>query len=320
MYIKRIPLEKEALEVCINADKPPLIFNLPPNQGRAILDKMQDTPVFKYPADILKTKAKINDCGEIPLYFVCPKSSNAKLNTIFYIHGGGFVFGNFHTHEKLVRELAFRTNSVVVFPEYSLSPEAKFPVAINQCYKIISNLDKLLERVKINASLDKLTVAGDSAGGNIAIVISLMQNSQNCPKIDKQVLYYPVTNTNFNTNSYMKFAKHYYLYREGMIWFFNQYLKEKKQRGDILVSPLKASLEELENLPPTLIINGEADVLRDDGEAFAIKLRRAGVEVTMARFQAIIHDFVMLNSLDKTNACRGAMDLSTTYINRKNLI
>ena len=206
----------------------------------------------------------------------------------------------------------------MVFPEYSLSPEVKYPTAIEQCYEALCCVPELLKQENISADLSKLTVAGDSVGGNMATVMTLMAKHRNGPYIHKQLLYYPVTNANFSTDSYCAFAVNYYLYRAGMMWFWNQYTSNLLERTQITASPLKSSLNELKDLPAAMILNGEADVLRDDGEAYARRLRKAGVDVTAVRFQAIIHDFVMLNALDQTKACRAAMDLSTEWIKRKN--
>ena len=149
-------------------------------------------------------------------------------------------------------------------------------------------------------------------------VITIMAKKKKGPKIHKQLLYYPVTDAYFNTRSYCQFAVDYYLYRAGMMWFWKQYTTNKQEWNEITASPLRASTEDLQGLPDAMILNGEADVLRDEGECYARKLREAGVEVTAIRFQAIIHDFVMLNALDQTKACRAAMDVSTEWINRKN--
>lgn len=314
---RSIPLEAAAEAVCDQNSIPPLIFQLPPEKGRKILEKAQDLPVYKYPASISSIKVNTGKLGEVPLYFVTPKSSAAR-NVIFYIHGAGWVFGSFHTHEKLVRELAARTNSLVVFPEYTRSPEAKYPTAIEQCYFILSHLWEIIGDRFPDIDKDTLTVAGDSVGGNMAIAMSLMSKERNGPKIQKLLLFYPVTNAYFETPSYRKFAVNYYLYRAGMKWFWNQYTVCSSDRNQITASPLRASIKQLKDFPETMIINGQADVLRSEGEAFGEKLRCAGVEVTALRVQGIIHDFVMLNALDQTNACRTAMDASTAWINRKN--
>ena len=257
--------------------------------------------------------------GAIPVYLVEPETVCTPANVILYIHGAGWVFGSYHTHEKLVRELAARTGSLLIFPEYSRSPEVRYPTAIEQCYSVMCMVPELVRNMGYTANPDTFTVAGDSVGGNMATALTLMSKFRRGPAIQKQLLYYPVTNACFNTGSYCEFAQGYYLYRAGMEWFWNQYTMSQKDRNQITASPLRANLEQLRGLPDTMILNGEADVLRDEGEAYAIKLRQAGVDVTAVRFQAIIHDFVMLNSLDQTKACRAAMDVSTEWINRKNV-
>lgn len=313
-----VPLEAAAEAVCNQSALPPLIFQLPPEQGRKVLEQAQDTPVYKCPANISVNEIDTGKWGKIPVYFVIPENSAPIRDVIFYIHGAGWVFGSFHTHEKLVRELASRTNSLIVFPEYSRSPEAKYPIAIEQCYFILSHIWQIIENHCTNINRNTLTVAGDSVGGNMAIAMTLMSKKRNSIKIQKQLLYYPVTNACFDTPTYLQFAENYYLYRDGMKWFWQQYTTNEYDRNQITASPLRASIDCLKGLPETMIINGQADVLRSEGEAFGEKLRCAGVEVTALRVQGIIHDFVMLNALDKTNACRIAMDASTEWINRKN--
>lgn len=309
-------LEPAAEAVCNQSSVPPLIFQLPPEQGRRVLEEAQDTPVYKFPANISSDCIHTGMWGTIPVYFIAPEDNKIK-NIIFYIHGAGWVFGSFHTHEKLVRELSARTNSLVVFPEYSRSPEAKYPTAIEQCYFILSHLKEIIKDRFSIVNCPTLTVAGDSVGGNMAIAMVLMSSMRHGPSISKLLLYYPVTNACFDTPSYRQFAVNYYLYREGMKWFWRQYTTSMEDRNQITASPLRASIDCLKCFPQTMIINGQADVLRSEGEDFGEKLRCAGVEVTALRVQGIIHDFVMLNALDQTNACRTAMDASTEWINRK---
>lgn len=315
---RRISLEQAAEQVCEANTNPPLIFQLPPNKGREILNAAQNTVIFKYPASITTTSVNTGKWGNIFLHYIRPNNLVGIPNIIFYIHGAGWVFGNLHTHDKLVRELGARTNSIIIFPEYSLSPEAKYPVAIEQCYAVLCLLPGLVAQMNWKVNFSTLTVAGDSVGGNMATVMTIMAKYRNGPKIHKQLLYYPVTNAFFDTDSYKEFAVNYYLFREGMIWFWDQYTISEKDRSEITASPLRATIEQLQELPAAMIINGQADVLRDEGEAYATKLRKANVDVTAIRIQAMIHDFVMLNTLDQTNGCRAAMDLSTQWINRKN--
>lgn len=256
--------------------------------------------------------------GIVRVYVVKPADCPPNPAPILYLHGGGWVFGNFHTHEKLVRELAARTSCVVLFPEYTLSPEAKYPVAAEQCYQVLTMLQRISDKMNLRLNLSLLTVAGDSAGGNLAAVLTILSKFRHGPQIQNQLLYYPVTNACFNTGTYLEFASDYYLYRAGMMWFWNQYTRNESERAQITASPLRATLEQLRGLPETLILCGEADVLREEGEAYAAKLLCAGVGVTAVRIKATIHDFVMLNALDHTNACRAAMDLSAEWISRRN--
>lgn len=312
-----VPLEAEAEQVCEANSKCPLIFQLPPIQGRLVLEKAQCTPVYLHPATVTTTEVDTGCWGNVKVYTVVPDGLCGTPNIIFYIHGAGWVFGSYHTHEKLVRELAARTNSILVFPEYSRSPEAKYPVAIEQCYSVLHQLPQLLRCQHLTVDYSNLTVAGDSVGGNMATVMTLMSKARDGIYIDKQLLYYPVTNACFDTPSYREFAVDYYLYRQGMMWFWDQYTSCMCERAEITASPLRASIEQLRGLPAAMIINGEADVLRDEGEAYARKLLCAGVDVTQVRIQATIHDFVVLHALNSTNACRTAMDVSTDWIRRK---
>lgn len=313
-----IPLECAAEKVCNESSKPPLIFQLPPKQARKVLEDAQNEPVYKCPAQIKVIEVDTGKWGKVKLYCVIPENIEGKANAIFYIHGGGWVLGSFHTHDKLIRELGMRTNSIIFFPEYTRSPEAKFPMALEQCYYIMCNLVEIAKKECLEIDFTTFTVAGDSVGGNMATALTIMAKYNKSIKITKQLLYYPVTNACFNTESYLKFAQNYYLYRDGMKWFWNQYIRCETDCNKIIASPLRASEDQLCGLPDAMIINGEADVLRDEGQAYAKKLLCAGVDVTAIQIQATIHDFVMLNALDCTSATRMAMDTSTMWINRKN--
>lgn len=326
--MKRIPLDKEALQVCENNCTPPFIFQLPPAQGRPVVEKLQSGAISTYPAHVQTVRLDADKWGCFDLHIVIPDciqrcASNRTDQTagvIFYLHGGGWVFGSLHTHKKLVCELAARTGCVVFFPEYSRSPEAKFPTAVEQCYYALCRLPQIARQLGLQVCFHTLTVAGDSSGGNLAAVMCLLANQRsNCPvAIHKQLLYYPVTNACFSTPSYRQFACGYYLFRAGMIWFWRQYLHNFKDACSPLAAPLRAGTQQLKALPPAMIINGEADILRDEGELYACKLRCAGVPVTSLRVQGTIHDFVMLNALDQSNACRVAMDASIAWLSRLN--
>lgn len=316
--IKRISLEKEAIEFSEATSSHPRIYELTPEEGRLALEQVQESPVDKLSVDIEDSMMEAGKWGRINVRFIRPKGNKDKLPVIFYIHGAGWVFGSAKTHDKLVRELSVRTNSIVVFPEYTRSPEAKYPVAIEQNYSILQQLVNLAEEKKMD--IKRLTVSGDSVGGNMSTVMTIMTKQRGGLPICQQLLYYPVTDANFETESYNEFSDNYFLTKEGMEWFWDQYTTRRKDRSEITASPLRATIEELKELPAAMILNGEADVLRDEGEAYARKLRDAGVDVTQVRFQGMIHDFVMVNSLDQTKAARAAMDVSTDWINKRNKI
>ncbi|KRL66670.1 alpha/beta hydrolase [Companilactobacillus versmoldensis] len=312
----RISLEKEALAFSIANETHPRIYELPEAEGRALLDEVQSSPIKKANVDIEDRQVSTGQWGDINVRIMRPEANYDVLPVILYLHGAGWVFGGAHTHDKLIRELAVRTHSVIVFPEYSLSPEAKYPTAIEQNYAVMNWLVEHASELKIDAS--RLTVSGDSVGGNMATVMTIMSKQRKGPKISQQLLYYPVTDANFETGSYNEFAEGYFLTKEGMQWFWDKYTNDPDQRAEITASPLRASLEDLKDLPAAMILNGEADVLRDEGEAYAKKLRDAGVEVTHMRFQGMVHDFVMVNMLDSSKATRAAMDVSTKWLNKRN--
>jgi acetyl esterase/lipase len=199
--------------------------------------------------------------------------------------------------------------AAVVFPEYDLSPEARYPVAIEQNYTVAQWV--VQEGASKGLDGTRLAVAGDSVGGNMTAALTLMAKERGDVPLLQQVLFYPVTDASFDTGSYHQFATGYFLRRDGMQWFWDQYTTDEAERAQITASPLRATTEQLTGLPPALVITGEADVLRDEGEAYANKLREAGVPVTAVRFQGIIHDFVMLNALRGTHAAEAALTMAT---------
>ena len=309
---KEVVLEPEAQAFADVTSKPPFLADLGPEKGRDAVDAVQSGPIEKLPVDIEDLVIDGGPKGQVSIRILRPVNAPATLPVILYNHGAGWVFGNHLTHDRLIRELAVGAEAAVVFPNYSLSPEAKYPIAIEECYAVLQWIAEEGSQKGLNAS--RLAVAGDSVGGNMSIAVSLMTKERRGPRIQLQLLFYPVTDASFDTDSYHQFAEGYFLRRDSMMWFWDQYTSNPKQRDEITASPLRASIEQLEGLPPTLLINAEADVLRDEGEAFANKLRKAGVPVTAVRFQGTIHDFVMLNPLAQSRTARGAITLATTWL------
>ncbi|MET7993805.1 alpha/beta hydrolase [Amycolatopsis sp. NPDC005232] len=283
----------------------PFLFELPPAEGRKAVDGVQDGPVEMPPADIEVVQVPGGPNGDVEVRIVKPQGVTGPLPILVYVHGAGWVFGGFRTHERLVRELAAGTGAAVVFPEYSLSPEARYPVAIEENYAVAKWAVEHGAEKGLDTS--RVAIAGDSVGGNMTAALTIMAKRRGDVRFLQQVLFYPVTDANFDTESYRLFATGYFLQRDAMKWFWDQYTTDEAQRAEITASPLRASLEDLAGLPPALVITGEADVLRDEGEAYAAKLRRAGVAVTAARYAGAIHDFVMVNALRETGAADAAI-------------
>jgi acetyl esterase/lipase len=301
------PVLEPAAQAFVEATaNPPYLFDLGPVEGRKAVDEVQAGEIAKPDVDEEWVTVPGGPSGEVSVRIVKPAGATGTLPAVLYIHGAGWVFGDAHTHDRLVRELAVGADAAVVFPEYSLSPEAKYPTAIEESFAVARWVATQGAAKGLDGS--RLAVAGDSVGGNMAAALTLLAKERGGVTFVAQVLFYPVTNADFDTPSYDQFATGYFLRRDGMQWFWDQYTTDERQRAEITASPLRASLDQLAGLPPALVITGEADVLRDEGEAYAAKLRAAGVAVTTVRYGGIIHDFVMLNTLRGTHAAEGAIN------------
>jgi acetyl esterase len=301
-----VVLEPAAQAFADATANPPYLFDLGPEKGRETVDEVQSGPVDAPAADVEDLTV-----ADVPVRIVRPAGATGALPVILYIHGAGWVFGNHHTHDRLIRELAVGAGAAVVFPDYSRSPEARYPTAIEEIYAV-------LQWIAGHDELDgsRIAVAGDSVGGNMSAALTLLAKQRSGPQLAAQVLFYPVTDASFDTGSYHEFADGYYLRRDAMQWFWDQYTTDEAQRDEPTASPLRAGIDQLAGLPPALVITAEADVLRDEGEAYANRLRQAGVPVTATRYQGIIHDFVMLNALRGTHAAEAAITQATTYLSR----
>ncbi|MGV9933627.1 alpha/beta hydrolase [Streptomyces olivaceoviridis] len=309
---RNIALEPAAQAFVDAASHPPFLYQLPPAEGRKVVDTVQDAPIYLPDIDEEWVEIPGGPTGTVNVRIVKPAGTTADLPVILYIHGAGWVFGDAHTHDRLVRDLAIGAGAAVVFVEYDRSPEAGYPVAVEQSYTAAQWIARDGAAKGLKGS--RLAVAGDSVGGNMAIALTLLAAERGDPRFVKLVTFYPVTNAAFDTASYAEFAEGYFLARDGMKWFWDQYTTKEAERALPTVSPLRAPLDVLAGLPETLIITAEADVLRDEGEAFAARLREAGVRATNARFGGTVHDFVVVNQLHGTEAARHALLLATASL------
>lgn len=279
---------------------------LTPKDARAVLSGAQAGVKVDLSGIRVERRTIQADGQPLEIRVVRPEGAKGELPVFMFFHGGGWVLGDYPTHERLIRDLVVGSGAAAVYVDYTPSPEAKFPTAINQAYAATRWVAEHGKEIGVDGS--RLAVAGNSVGGNMAAVVAIKAKEAGTPKLRFQALLWPVTDANFNNASYNQFAEGHFLSRNMMQWFWNNYTTDPRQRDDIHASPLRASLEQLKGLPPALVQTAEMDVLRDEGEAYARKLDAAGVPVTAVRYNGLIHDYGLLNVLSTVPSVRSAMD------------
>ena len=302
------PSTQRFVDALTAADGPPL-YTLSPTAARDVLTAVQAVPVAKLPVSMVDTTFPVGPTGTVRNRIVRPAGTAERLPVVMHIHGGGWILGDRETHDRLTREIAVGAHAAVVFVDYDRSPEAHYPVAIEQAYAATQYVVEHGRELGVDPT--RLAIFGDSVGGNMTAAVTLLAKARGGPTFALQVLCYPVTDADFTTGSYEAFADGPWLTRRAMEWFWDAYLPDREARGQITATPLNASLAELAGLPEALIMVDENDVLRDEGEAYARKLSRAGVRVTTVRYNGTIHDFLLLNPLADTPAVRGAVRQAT---------
>jgi acetyl esterase len=307
----QVVLEPAAQDLADATSTPPFLYELEYAAARKVLDDLQAAPVDKLPIDEewITVPAAV---GDAHVRIIKPKGAQGELPVIVYMHGGGWVLGNAATHDRLVRELAVGANAALAFVEYPNSPEARYPVAIEQGYATAQWIVRQGATKGLDAS--RMAVAGESVGGDMTAALTLMAKERGDVTFVHAGMYYPVTDAAMDTDSYNEFADGPYLTRKAMEWFWDAYIADPEQRSEITASPNQATIEQLKGLPPTLLLVDEADPLRDEGEAYGAKLRRAGVPVTTVRYDGTLHDFMLLNSLSQTRATRAAIAQATEFL------
>ncbi|TDE55056.1 alpha/beta hydrolase [Flavobacterium sp. GT3P67] len=281
------------------------IEQLPPKEGRAVLSDAQSAVKVDMSGIIITEKMIATDGQNIKLNIVKPENAKGILPVFMFFHGGGWVLGDFPTHQRMVRDLVVESGVAAVFVNYSPSPEAHYPVAINQAYNATKWVADHGEEIGVDGK--RMAVAGNSVGGNMATVVALMAKEKKGPNIKLQVLFWPVTDANFETESYNLFAKDRFLTKNLMMWMWDNYTTDPKQRKEIYASPLQATSSQLKGLPPALVLTAQNDILRDEGEAYARKLDEAGVKVTATRYNGMIHDWGLLNALSTIPGTKSAL-------------
>jgi acetyl esterase len=279
----------------------PALHEMTPAQARQAFESMRIPAPGESVASIENRRVPGPD-GEIPVRLYVPERAPTPSGATLYFHGGGWVIGSPDTHENLCKVLANRSGARVLSVDYRLAPEHRWPAAAEDCYAATCHVAEHGAAFGIDGA--RLAVAGDSAGGNLAAVVALLARERGGPRLRHQVLIYPVTDHDFERPSYRENGQDYFLTTETMQWFWDHYVPDRGRRNDSSAAPLRA--EKLGGLPPATVITAEYDPLRDEGEAYAERLREAGVATTLSRYDGQIHGFVSM--LDLLDAGRRAAD------------
>jgi acetyl esterase len=278
----------------INKDSSPF-WELPQPKPQEILTGLQNmTPVDM--SGVTTTEQTITQDGQsVKIYIMKPEHITGKPGVLLFIHGGVWIVGNFENHQRLLRDLVVGSGQVGVFVEYTSLPEARFPTQLDQSYAVLKWVASHADEFGADGS--RIAVAGNSVGGNMTAALTLMAKDRGGPKIAFQALLIPATDASVDTGSYHEYGEQRFLARAFMKYGWDLYAPDAKTRDNPYVSPLRATLDQLKGLPPALVITAENDPLRDEGEAYARKLKEAGVTVAAARYNGTIHDFVLLNAI-----------------------
>ena len=293
----------------------PALYEVPLHVARAMsLIGQARFPVTRTEATVEDRQIDVGRQEALTIRIVRPQGRAGKLPAILYFHGGGWVVNDRETHDRLIREIAVGAEAAVIFVEYSRSPEARYPTAIEEAYAATRWVAQHGSGIGVDP--ERIAVMGDSAGGNMATVTTLLAKQRCGPEILAQVLFYPTTDCNFETESYRQFGKGYFLTTEDMRWYWREYAPDPRVREEPTASPLRASLEQLRKLPRALVITSECDVVRDEGEAYARRLAQAGVQVTATRYMGMIHGFTFLNAFANLNSSKDAIAQATGMLRR----
>jgi acetyl esterase/lipase len=242
----------------------------------------------------------------LPLDVVRPAGARGMLPAFMFVHGGGWVLGDYPTHRRLVRDLVVRSGCAAVFVNYTRTPEARYPQLTEEVYAATRWVAEHGNELGVDGA--NLAIVGNSVGGNMTAVTCILAKERGGPRLKAQIMLWPIVDHDFDTESYREFGEQRFLTRSLMMWMYDLYTMDPAQRREIHASPLRASIEQLRGLPPALIQVAESDVLRDEGEAYGRKLDEAGVETVTLRYDGMIHDFGLLNGLAREPATLAMLD------------
>ena len=298
----------------LNSSGGPALETLSKEDARQVLIGAQASVEVDL-SGIEESEKTINAGGhEIKLNIVRPEGVKEALPVFMFIHGGGWILGDYQTHQRLVRDLVVRSGAAAVFVNYTPSPEAQYPTAINEIYAATKWVYQ--NSSEINVDRNRLAIVGNSVGGNMSAVTALRAKNDADLDIKAQILLWPVTDATFSQESYKSYAKDRFLTTNIMKWMWDQYITVANERASIYASPLQASIDDLKGVAPAVIVVAENDILRDEAEAYGRKLDQAGVEVSTVRFNGTIHDFGLLNVLAHLPSTQSMLDFAGNQIKK----
>lgn len=291
---------------------PPFLHDLEPETARQALRESQGDRIEDFDVDATFHTAPVGPTGLVGFWIVRPTGVTGRLPVMFYVHGGRWMLGDAQTHAWLVSELVRRAGVAALVPEYSRTPESRYPVALEECYALLTWATGQSEPLGLDTG--RLAVAGDCAGATLATALTFLARARGGPGIRAQLLYYPLTDARCDSASQRRFATGYLLTREAVRSYWRQYAADPRHRDEPTASPLRAGTAVLAGLPPALVVTAEADATRDEAEEYADRLRRAGVAATAARFQGTVHDFASLTALRDSPPTRAAVRLGGMFL------
>ena len=289
----------------LNKDSSPF-WELPQPKPQEILTGLQNKTAVDMSGVTTVEKTITQDGRTVKLYIMKPQQAASAPGVLFFVHGGVWIVGNYQNHQRLLRDLVVGSGQVGVFVEYTPLPAAKFPTQLEESYAALKWVAE--HAGEFGADGTRIAIAGNSVGGNMTAALTLMAKDRKGPKVAYQVLFVPATDASVDTDSYHEFGTGRFLARAFMKYGWDLYAPDQATRNNPYVSPLRASNEELQGLPPALVITAENDPLRDEGEAYARKLMDAGVAVAATRYDGMIHDFILLNAIRETAEVKAALN------------
>jgi acetyl esterase len=304
---------REFLKLLNSGDGPP-VEEMDPYDAKKVLENAQASVKVDLSGIDESEKTITPDGFTIKLNIVRPEGEKGILPVFIFIHGGGWILGDYPTHKRMVRDLVVLSGAAGVFVNYTRTPDAAFPQAINEIFAATKWVAEHGEEINVDAK--RLAVVGNSVGGNMTAVTALKAKENGGPKIQLQIMMWPIVDSNFETESYKLFGEDRFLTTPLMKWMYDMYIKDPEKRKVIYASPLRATIDQLKDLPPALIQVAENDVLRDEGEAYGRKLDEAGVKVTCIRYNGMIHDFGLLNGLAEVPAVRSLFVLAAAELKK----